>query len=476
VATGRSDTPNQINNVLGFPFIFRGALDVRATHINDEMKVAAAHALADLTKEDVPDSVLRAYGIESLKFSRDYIIPKPFDPRVLLWEAPAVAEAAMRTGVARVKVDIEEYRQALALRQGKGQQVRQYFMNKAKSLPKKMRIVFPEGEETKVIRAALQVDEEGIGTPILLGRPDTISQEISDLGLRFKPEIVDPRHFNRLDAYAESYYEQRQRRGGTLATAQKHLRDRNVFGAMMVKMGDADAMVSGLTFEYPEVIRPALQIHHTAPGIKRASGVYIIIVDNRVYLFTDATVNIDPDAEDLTEIAILAADFAKQLGLEPRVAMLSFSNFGSTPHPLSDKVRKAVELLRQRAPKMVVDGEMQADTAVVRDIVENRYPFSKVKEANVLVFPSLEAANVSYKLLNRLGNAQTIGPILLGLGAPIQVMQTGDEVRDIVNMAAVAALDAAERKPGGNHKKPPAKTSTAKVSVKPNGRAKRKVR
>ena len=477
VATGRSDTPNQINNVLGFPFIFRGALDVRATHINDEMKVAAAHALADLTKEDVPDSVLRAYGIESLKFGREYIIPKPFDPRVLLWEAPAVAEAAMRTGVARVKVDIEEYRQALALRQGKGQQVRQYFMNKAKLLPKKMRIVFPEGEETKVIRAALQIEEEGIGQPILIGRPEVIGAEIKDLGLRYEPKIIDLQKYNRLEDYVTSYYGQRQRRGGTLANARKQLRDRNVFGAMMVKMGDADAMVSGLTFEYPEVIRPALQIHHTAPGVKRASGVYITIVDDRVYVFTDATVNIEPNADDLAEIAILAADFAKQLGLEPRVAMLSFSNFGSTPHPLSDKVRKAVELLRERAPNMVVDGEMQADTAVVRDIVEKRYPFSKVKEANVLVFPSLESANVSYKLLNRLGNAQTIGPILLGLGAPIQVMQTGDEVRDIVNMAAVAALDAAERKPGGNHKKPVNMTKVATKSVaRTNGKTKRKVR
>jgi len=262
-----------------------------------------------------------------------------------------------------------------------------------------------------------------------------------------------------------------------LANAKKQLRDRNVFGAMMVKMGDADAMVSGLTFEYPEVMRPALQIHHTAEGVKRASGVYIMIVDDRVFLFTDATVNIDPTAEDLAEIAMLAADFGKQLGLDPRVAMLSFSNFGSTPHPLSDKVRKAVELLRIKAPKLVVDGEMQADTAVVRDIVEKRYPFSKVKEANILVFPSLEAANVSYKLLNRLGNAQTIGPIILGLGAPIQVMQTGDEVRDIVNMAAVAALDAAERKPGGNHKQPVGKTKvTTKAPVKTNGRTKRATR
>jgi malate dehydrogenase (oxaloacetate-decarboxylating)(NADP+) len=445
VATGRSDYPNQINNVLGFPFIFRGALDVRATHINDEMKMAAARALAALAKEDVPDSVLRAYGIESLKFGREYIIPTPFDPRVLLWEAPAVAEAAMKSGVARVQVDIEKYREELSLRQGKGQQVRQYFMNKAKLLKKKMRVVFPEGEETKVLRAAAQVEDEGIAHPILLARPENIEPVLAELGLRYKPEVIDPRNFERLGEYQQAYYELRQRRGGSRSLAEKQLRDRNVFAAMMVKMGDADAMVSGLTFEYPEVIRPALQIHHTAPGVKRASGVYIMIVDQRVYLFTDATVNVEPSSEDLAEIAILAEAFAKQIGLNPRVAMLSFSNFGATPHPLSEKVRQAVAILRERAPEMVVDGEMQADTAVVREIVEGRYPFSRVKEANVLVFPSLEAANVSYKLLNRLGNAQTIGPILLGLGAPIQVLQTGDDVRDIVNMTAVAVLDAAQR-------------------------------
>src|SRR3972149_5310012 len=443
----------------------------------DQRKVAAAKALAALAKEDVPDSVLRAYGLESLKFGADYIIPKPFDPRVLLWEAPAVAEAAMRSGVARVKVDIDQYRDDLAARQGKGQQVRQYFMNRAKHLKKKRRVVFPEGEDTKVIRAAAQVEEEGIAHPILIARPEVIEEEIKVLGLRYRPEVVDLRKFGRMEAYIRAYYQTRQRRGGTLANAEKQLRDRNVFGAMMVKMGDADAMVSGLTFDYPEVIRPALQIHHTAAGVKRACGVYIMIVDQSVYLFTDATVNIDPDAETVCHLAVLAADFAQQIGLNPRVAMLSFSNFGSTPHPLSEKVRKAVEILHARSPELVVDGEMQADTAVVKDIVEQRYPFSRVKEANVLVFPSLEAANVSYKLLNRLGNAQTIGPILLGLGAPIQVMQTGDEVRDIVNMAAVAALDAAERRPGGNNRKLAAKPKVStKASVKTNGRAKRKVR
>ncbi len=445
VATGRSDYPNQINNVLGFPFIFRGALDVRAKAINDEMKIAAAKALAALAKEDVPDSVLRAYGLESLKFGPEYIIPKPFDPRVLLWEAPAVAQAAMETGVARKHIDIEEYREQLAFRQGKGQQVRYFFMHKAKSVKTKKRVVFAEGEEDKIIRAAAQIKEEGIGIPILIGRPEVIHQKIQRLGLDCDPQIVDPRSFERMDEYAQAYYELRQRKGVTLKLAYKRLSDPNVLGPMMVKMGDADAFVSGLTYEYPEVIRPALQIHHTRQGVNLAAGLYIMIVDDRVYLFTDATVNIDPSAEDLAEIAILAADFAQQLELDPRVALLSFSNFGSTPHPLSEKVRRAVEIIRQKRPDLAVDGEMQADTAVVAEIIEKRYPFSRVKDANVLVFPDLESANIAYKLLARLGKAEAIGPILLGVGAPVHVLQTGDEVRDIVNIAAVAVMDAASR-------------------------------
>jgi malate dehydrogenase (oxaloacetate-decarboxylating)(NADP+) len=421
VATGRSDYPNQVNNVLGFPFIFRGALDVRARAINEEMKLAAAHALAALTKEDVPDSVLRAYGLESLRFGPEYIIPKPLDPRVLLWEAPAVARAAMETGVARKALDLDEYREQLAFRQGKGQQVRYYIRNKARSAEPKKRVVFAEGEDPKIIRAAAQVAEEGIGEPVLIGRSKVVLELVDQLGLDYRPQVVSPNQYSRLDEYAKAYYELRQRKGITLQQAYKRVREANVFGPMMVRMGDADAFVSGLTYEYPEVIRPALQIHHTAPGARRAAGVYIMIVDDRVYLFTDATVNIDPTAEDLAEIACLAADFARQLDLEPRVAMLSFSNFGSTKHPLSDKVRKAVELVKAKRSDLVVDGEMQADTAVVPEIVEERYPFSRVKDANVLVFPSLEAANIAYKLLARLGDAQAIGPILLGMGAPVHV-------------------------------------------------------
>jgi malate dehydrogenase (oxaloacetate-decarboxylating)(NADP+) len=445
IATGRSDYPNQVNNVLGFPFIFRGALDVRARAINEEMKFAASQALAALTKEDVPDSVIRAYGGESIKFGRDYIIPKPLDPRVLLWEAPAVAEMAMKTGVARKMIDIDEYREQLAYRQGKGEQVRYFFQNKARSSGGTKRVAFAEGEEQKIIRAAYQIKEEGIATPVLIGRKSVIDQQLQNLGLDYQPIVVDPANFDRLDAYKQAFYELRQRKGVTMVDVAKLVRDPNIFGPMMVRMGDADAFISGLTYDYPEVIRPSLQIHHTARGATRAAGVYIMLVEDRVYLFTDATVNIEPTAEDLVEIACLAADFARRLELDPRVAFLSFSNFGSTPHPLSDKVRRAVELTKARRPDLQVDGEMQADTAVVAQIIEDRYPFSAVKDANVLVFPSLESANIAYKLLARLGNAKAIGPILLGMGAPVHVLQTGDDVNSIVQIASVAVMDVMSR-------------------------------
>jgi len=445
IATGRSDYANQVNNVLGFPFIFRGARDVRAKQINEEMKFAASKALSALAKEDVPDSVIRAYGGESIKFGREYIIPTPLDPRVLLWEAPAVAEMAMKTGMARKMIDIDEYREQLAYRQGKGEQVRYFFQNKARSSGGTKRVAFAEGEEQKIIRAAYQIKEEGIATPILIGHPNTIEQQINLLGLDYKPEIVDHTDFAKSSKYALAYYELRNRKGMTMNDAAKKVREPNVLGSLMVKMGDADAFVSGLTYDYPEVIRPSLQIHRTAKGTARAAGVYIMIVEDRTYLFTDATVNIEPTAEDLSEIATLAADFAKRLEIEPRVAFLSFSNFGSTPHPLSDKVRKAVELTKSRRPDLQVDGEMQADTAVESLIMEERYPFSAVKDANVLVFPSLESANIAYKLLARLGKAKAIGPILLGMGAPVHVLQTGDDVNAIVQIASVAVMDAMGR-------------------------------
>jgi len=445
VATGRSDYPNQINNVLGFPYIFRGALDVRARAINEEMKIAASRSLAALTKEDVPDSVLRAYGLDTLKFGPDYIIPKPLDPRVLLREAPAVAKAAMETGVARKIIDLQEYRQQLAYRQGLGEQVRYYILNKAKAATPKKRIAFAEGEETKIIRAAAQILDEGIGIPILIGRERVIRDKLESLGLENNISIVDPENFPRIEMYAEAYSKLRQRNGVTIWHARRRILEPNIFTAMMVKMGDAESAVSGLTFDYPDVIRPALRIHHTQPGRRIAAGVYIMIVANRTFLFTDATVNIDPSAEDLADIAFLAADFARQLQIDPRVALLSFSNFGSSPHPLSEKVHQAVELIRARGADFPVDGEMQADTAVVPELIDQRYPFSQVRDANILVFPSLEAANIAYKLLQRLGNAHAIGPILLGVGAPVHVLQTGDDVRNIVNIAAVAVMDAANR-------------------------------
>ncbi len=445
VATGRSDYPNQINNVLGFPFIFRGALDVRAKAINEEMKIAAARTLAALTKEDVPDSVLKAYGLESLCFGPDYIVPKPIDPRVLLWEAPAVAQAAMESGVARKTLDLAKYREQLEARLGRGRELMRAIITKAKTNPK--RIVFGEGEEPKVIRAAMQVQDEGIGYPILLGRRDIITQKIRELALSFQPTIISPtENPPNLERYIEAYYKLRERKGITRERATRLMTGRNHYGPMMVRLGDADAYISGLNFNYPEVIRPALQIVKTRAGVNKVAGMYIVITQaQRVFFFTDATVNIDPTAEDLAEIAILAAEAAKKFDIEPRVAMLSFSNFGSVTHPFADKVRRAVELVRARRPDLPVDGEMQADTAVVAKILEERYPFACVRDPNILVFPNLESANIAYKLLHHLGDAQLIGPILLGMGKAIHVLQQGDEVKDIVNMAAIAVVDAQEQ-------------------------------
>ena len=406
--------------------------------------MAAARALAALAHEDVPDSVLLAYGEESIKFGKDYLIPKPLDPRVLLWVAPAVAEAAMQSGVARRQIDLEEYKQELISRQGSGRQVRQNIVNRARA-GQLQRIVFPEGEEPKIIRAAMQVRDEGIGEPILLGRPERIQRAIDSLGLNFAPNCFDHYQAENLDDYGDLLYELRHRKGFTRGKARSLARQRNYYASLMVSKGDADAMVSGLAYEYPDVIRPALQVFGTRAGATRAAGVYLMIIDGRSYLFSDATVNIDPDADTLSEIAILANDFALTLGLDPRVAMLSFSNFGATPHPLSDKVARAVQLVRSRRPDITVDGEMQADTAVVIDIIEERYPFSSVRDANVLVFPNLDAANISYKLLSRLTEAEAIGPILLGMGAPVHVLQAGDDVEDIVAIAAVAAMDAHAR-------------------------------
>lgn len=443
IGTGRSDYPNQVNNVLGFPFIFRGALDVAATAINEEMKLAAARSLAALAHEDVPDSVLAAYGVDEIRFGRDYVIPKPLDPRVLIYEAPAVAEAAMKSGVAGVEIDLDEYRDRLSRRQGLGSSLKRYFISAARNNPK--RIVFAEGEESKIIRAASQVKDDGIGEPILIGDPTHIHATIQKLGLDFQPYIINPRQYERYDDYVQAYYDLRKRKGLTMADSKHNMRRPMFMGPMAVYMGDADAYVAGLTATYPTVIRPALEIFKTREGVNKAAGAYLVLAKDKAYIFSDATVNLDTTSEDLAEIAILAHDFAKSINMEPVVGMLSFSNFGSTPHPMSIKVRKAMELVRERRPEMCIDGELQADFAVNGDLMEEIYSFSCIRDANVLIFPDLGSANIAYKLMAHLGGAETIGPILLGVGAPVHVLQQGETVENIVAMAAVAVMDAQGR-------------------------------
>ncbi len=442
IATGRSDYPNQVNNVLGFPFIFRGALDVRARAINEAMKLAATRALAALTKEDVPDSVLRAYGVSRMHFGPEYIIPKPFDPRVLIWESAAVAEAAMSSGAARITVDINEYREQLQRRLGRTYAVMQNIRFRAKAAPK--RIVFSEGEHEKIIRASARLVEEKIARPILLGRPAVIEKRFHELGLdQHGVEIIEPLQSGRLPVYIDELFRLRQRSGITRAEANEWMLDSNYFGAMMVNLGDADGFVAGVSQHYPDTIRPALQIIRTRPGVKRVSGLYVIVTKKDVYFFGDTTVNIEPNSEDLAEIAILSAEVARWFNVEPRVAMLSFSNFGSTRHPLVDKVRKATEMVKEKAAGLVVDGEMQADTAIVPELVVEDYPFSQVKgDANVLVFPSLEAGNIAYKLMMRMGGAEALGPILMGMAKPVHVLARGSGVEEIVNMAAIAVVHA----------------------------------
>ncbi|MCC6166598.1 MAG: NADP-dependent malic enzyme [Caldilineaceae bacterium] len=437
--TGRSDYPNQVNNVLGFPFIFRGALDVRARAINMEMKMAATRALADLAKEDVPDGVMRAYGLTTLRFGRDYIIPKPLDPRVLMRLAPAVARAAAESGVARRGLDLDAYMDQLAARMGRSVLVMRQMERKAQQEPK--RIVFGEGEHPKIIRAAYAVATQGIATPVLLGRKQEILQQTQTLDLEYTPEIVDPADSEYASDYAQVFHERRQRRGITLASARDLIRQPNYFGPMMVARGDADGYIAGVTYNYPDVLRPALQIVGTEHN-RWVSGVYLMLVQDRLYFFTDATVIIEPTVEQLAAIAINAAGLAHEFDVEPRIAMLSFSNFGSTPHEQAEKMRQATELVKQRHPEYQIDGEMQADVAVVPELMERHYPFSRVRDANVLVFPHLAAANTAYKLLSRLGGAEAIGPILVGMGKPVQVLATGADVRDIVNAAILTAVDA----------------------------------
>ncbi len=445
MATGRSDYPNQINNVLGFPFIFRGALDVRAKAINEEMKLAASYALAALAKADVPESVRRAYGGQDIKFGREYIVPKPFDPRVLLHVAPAVAKAAMDSGVARIPItDWDEYREQLKDRLGISSEIVRRTIEKARNKPRK--IVFPEGEQYKILKAAQQLVEDGIAHPILLGHKDIIEAIALENSINTEDfTVVDIKTFEKTEFYAEELYKLRQRRGLQKEEAYQLLKSNNYLGAMMLHLGDADGMISGLTASYPTTLRPALQCVGLAEGVKRVSGCYIINVKKKVYFFADTTVNVDPNAEELAEIAIHTARTAERFGVTPKIAMLSFSNFGSAPYPQSEKVRKAVEIVKRLAPELSIEGEMQADTALVPELLAKRYPFVGYKgPANVLIFPNLDAGNIAFKLMERIGNADVIGPILMGMKKPVHVLQHECEINDIINMTAVAVVEANE--------------------------------
>jgi len=448
MATGRSDHPNQVNNVLGFPFLFRGALDARATAFNEEMKMAAVHALAELAREDVPASVLKAYGLKELHFGPEYILPKPFDPRLIEVVPVAVAKAATETGVARKPLlDAETYAHDLAGRIDSSRLFMRMITDKAKVNP--LRLVLPEGEDETVLRAAIEMKESGIATPILIGRKKQVAALCKHAQLDLDGiELIDPlAEDSRLSSLADAYYSDRKRHGVLPEDALKTLRsDINILGAMLVRQGMADGMLSGRTAHYPNVLRPLLQVlGHDDNGVHHhVYGMYIMIMENAAYFLADCTVNVEMNAEQLAELAELAADTATALGIEPRVGMLSFSNFGSADHPETRKVAEATQMLHERAPSLVVDGEMQADTAVNAAVLK-QYAFSKLKEpANVLVFPTMQAGNISYKLLRELGGGTAIGPILLGLPHQAHVLQTGASVDDIVNMAAIAAARAVD--------------------------------
>ncbi len=446
MATGRSDYPNQVNNVLGFPFIFRGALDVRAKAINEEMKMAAVKALANLAKEKVPEVVVKAYGNVEFSFGREYIIPKPFDPRVLWKVAPAVAKAAIESGVARRKIENWfEYEEQLKERLGYSQEVIRAMIHKAQRNPRK--VVFPEGEEERIIRAAYDVAvHDKIAQPVLLGKRENILNKIKELGFDNKIfTIIEPERYEKLEKYADEFYQLRQRKGITRREALRLMKQPNYFGSMMVRFGDVDTLLGGLTQNYPNTIRPALECIGVKEDLGLVSGLYIVIINRKVYFFADTTVNINPTAEELAKIAISTADTVREFDIEPRVAMLSFSNFGSVKHPETLKVKKAVEIVNELRPDIILDGEMQADTAVVTEILNSEFPFARLKTAaNVLIFPDLNAGNIAYKLFERITDASVIGPVLMGMKKPVHILQRGASVNDIVNMTAIAVVEASK--------------------------------
>jgi malate dehydrogenase (oxaloacetate-decarboxylating)(NADP+) len=440
MATGRSDFPNQVNNVLGFPYIFRGALDVRATAITEEMKMAAAKAIAALAKEDVPESVTRAYGGQKFKFGREYIIPKPLDPRVLLWVAPAVAEAAMKGGVARVQLDLDQYRETLRSRQSRAYQVMGSVFTRAKK--KLARIAFPEGHDPKVQQAAAILREEAICEPVLLGPVEIIRKAIAEVEELEGVSVIDPLYSPEAERYVQRLWAVRQRHGVTVEDARRRLRTRNYFATVMLEMGDVDGLCTGLTTSYAEAIRPALEVIKARTG-RRAAGVQIVVTKNEVKFFADCTLAIEPTAEEVAEIAIQTSELAKYFEVTPRIAMLSYSTYGSAAGAAPAKMREAAELVRQRRPDLEVDGEMQASTALNADVRRAEFPFSKLTaNANVFVFPDLGAANLSYQLLERLGGAETIGPVLLGMHKPVNILPMGCSVQQIVNLAGLTALRA----------------------------------
>ncbi len=441
MATGRSDYPNQVNNILGFPFIFRGALDVQATAINEEMKIAACRALADLTKQDVPDSVIQAYGGKHFHFGSDYIIPKPLDPRVLIWEASAVARAAMESGVARKKLDIDAYKQELENRLGRSYEVIRVVINKAKNEPK--RIVYPEGENDKILRAAQILIDEGIAKPILLGREEIIKKKIQSLNLELDNiQIINPVISEKFDFYCKTYHNLRHLQGITRYDAERLLKLGHYFATMMVYHDDADGFL-GICHNYHEEMLPAFQIIETVKPDTKAAFMFILISKKKVYFLADTGAIINPTPEELAEIAIQSSKIVRLFDMVPRVAMLSFSNFGSIDHPLTKKVQQAVKITRKRKPDLMIDGEMQGDTAIDPRIREEMYPLSQLKGgANVLIFPELQSGNIAMNLLRQLGNVESIGPIQLGLSKPVHVIRWSASVEEIVRLSAFCVVDA----------------------------------
>ena len=449
MATGRSDHPNQVNNVLGFPYIFRGALDVRATKINEEMKMAAVRALAQLAKTPVPEQVNIAYGETKLNFGRDYIIPKPFDPRLIAVVAPAVAKAAMESGVAKNEItDWDKYEMELLERLGSDNKMIRMLVNRAKTDPKK--VVFAEADHLDVLKAAQIVLEEGIGEPILLGNKEIIHELMKEIGFDDDVVIIDPKskkETERRNYYGEVFWKSRQRRGTTLLDAQKWMRERNYFALMMVNLGEADALVTGYSRSYPTVVKPVMEMIDKAPGVSRIATTNMMMTSRGPIFLSDTAINPDPSAEDLAKIALMTAKTVRMFGMEPVMAMVSFSNFGSSENVSPKKIRQAVAYLHKYYPDLIVDGEVQTDFALNPDLLKSKFPFSKLvnKKVNTLIFPNLDSANITYKMMKELNKSDSIGPIMLGLDKPVHIFQLGASVEEMVNMAAVAVVDAQEK-------------------------------